>query len=235
MAIAKTVAEQIDMLLNPKPEVDLTSLKIKILQDLPQDIEPPCLSNLKVKADEVNGWCSFTRPSYDPENKYKPIAIAEALESVGWEILPASLAKYGNYRRGVHLGEPHDLPNVYSRSELKEADQILPVWVRPCQHTQPDAYFYAKTQTGLLIKVSIDVPGCGARLHARRVELLGGWHFERGTGRLHYKPQWATMFGGMSQHSKCYVDTEQGISGEIYWNSSELPKASEILAKLLSK
>lgn len=234
--LASTVAEQIEMILNPKPEADIKSLKVAILRELPQDIKPPTLSNLKVNAgDDVNAWCSFSSHAYDPNNTHNPIAIAEALENVGWQIQPASLAKYGDYRRGVHRGFYNELPNVYSRSELKEADQILPVWVRPCQHTNPDAYFYAKTPNGMFIKVTIDIPGCGAHLHARRVESFGGWYFERGTGRLIHKPQWATMFGGMSQYSKCYVDTEQGISGEIYWNSSELPKASEILAKLLNK
>lgn len=229
MAIAQTVAEEIEMLLNPKPEEDKTSLKIAILRDLPQNISPPTLSNVGSKIVDVNGWCSFSK-SYGNEN-YSPVEIAKALESVGWEILPASLVKYGNYRRGVHRGIPTELPKVYSRADLKDSEQILPLWIRPCQYTACDAYFYAKTQTGLLIKVSIDVPGL-ASIYANRIAEMGGWYFAPGSAKLHYNQKWTKMFGGINQYSRGYVDTPQGISGEIYWNYSENLKASEILSRL---
>lgn len=235
MAIAKTVAEQIENLVNPKPENDHRDLKIRILKELPQDIKPPVLSNIGSKYGGVKAWCSFTCPSYDPSNSHDPIAIARSLENAGWTIQPASLAKYGDYRKSVYRGLPNELDQESSRAKLKEAEEILPVWIRPQQYTAADAYFFMKTPNGLFIKITIDVPRCGIAIYARRVETFGGWYFERGTGRMSFPTEMNTMFGGVLS-AKCYVDTDQGISGEMYWKKASINlTASEILAKLLNK
>lgn len=232
---ASTVAEQIEMILNPKPEADHRSLMVKILQELPQDIKPPVTSNVGSNYKGVSAWLSFNGPAYDPNNTHNPLDIVKALENVGWKLLPASLAKYGNYRAAVWFGNPDQLPEQSSRAKFVSAESILPVYVRGAQHnhSKPSLEMYMQTPSGFNVKVLIAIPHSLCLLNAKRAHNGEYYYYVRGTGSMSYKPTWSKLFGGILS-SRCYVDTDDGLSGELYWNHKTELSASEIVSQLLA-
>jgi hypothetical protein len=209
-----TVAEKLARRAEP-PKRDWEA---DILPMLPADMPAPTISNGKDN-DKPNVWLTFRRPYGDTR---PGSAFLAQLEAAGFKTLPATLAKYGDWRRTVKLGLQDDIPETSSRSELKDCEPIAPVWIVPCQHCGPDAIaFYEKD--GLTFRVSVPAPN-SVGVHARRVETRGDWHFERGSGRLRFPEAWhavtdanLTPIAQVAAHSGAYVDTEKGVSGAIYF------------------
>lgn len=209
-----TVAERIAKK-NAPAEKDWEAIALPML---PPDMPAPTISNGTDK-DKPNVWLTFRRP-YGDERPGS--AFLAELESAGFKTLPATLAKYGDWRRTVKLGLQDQIPETSSRSELVDSEPIAPIWVVPCQHCGTDAIgFYEKD--GITFRVTVPGPK-GVYVHAHRVETHGDWHFERGSAKLRYPDGWhavtdssLTPIAQVSIHSRAYVDTEKGISGAIYF------------------
>lgn len=195
----------------------------RIYSELPNDVPCPTVSNESEKAHDgrAGAWLSWRR-SYGDE--WIGSDILAKLEAAGFKPLPATLARYGQYRRSPHVGYQHELPEIYSRSPLVDSEPIAPVWIEPNQYTDPEALAYYQAPSGLVYRVSVPAPRV-VYLTGRRVNYLGDWHFERGSARVHVPDAWQsittaddeTPITQVSVHTAGYVDTEKGISGRIYF------------------
>jgi hypothetical protein len=201
----------------------------------------PVISNLKASPEptEPHGWLSFGCPSYGNErDAYSPVGILKTLEDAGWQLLPATLCRWDSYRPSACMGLQRDIPDTKGRYKLTETWPIAPLWFRPCQHTCQEAALYMQAPDGRKFFIHVDTPNVRVSVHARRVEHLGGWYYERGSARTGYPPQWeshpACKIGTVQQS----VDTEQGLSGAVFFEPREdhgawsLP-ASEFLQSLI--
>lgn len=217
----KTVKERIEELKQPPPEFT----DLDVLAELPEDMPAPTVSNLhKDAGQEESAWISFSSPSHDPEGTHDPAGILRTLEEAGFVSVPTTLVRWGDYRARPYPGTAEDAPEKRYRETLTDLWPMCPLWVSPCQHTNPAARTFYRSPSGLLLMVSVDLPRV-VGVHAKRVEHRGGWRFERGTAKLHHPDAWHHVYMGDESvaglHAKCcaQVDTEHGVSGVIYWES----------------
>lgn len=242
-----TVADEIAEL--EKPVNDDRAKRLAILRELPPDMESPSIANIRDKGDGLEGqvaaWLSFLGPSYDPDHIYNPVAVLQTLHQHGWATCPATLVQHDDYRPSPHLGEVADIPDKEGRYTVTDLWPIVPLWVKPEQHGQPEAICYLKAPGGRVFRVAVKLPPVTAPW-ADRVEYKGGWNFRRGTGRLRRPENWhhieyqGQVVAQLERHTGAQVDTEQGVSGQIYWEpvaheQDEFPMtAADILAELLA-
>lgn len=200
----------------------------------------PTISNLNSKFlanKDVTAWFSFTCPSYDPDNKWNPVKVLQDMEEAGWEVVPTSRVKWDNYRECFEPGLCDDIVLRGTYKKLTSKEPILPYWVEPCQFTKPDFNLYMK-RNDKTVRVCVHIPGT-ATIHARRIESIGDWYYERGTCTVGVPPSWHKI-DHVDTRSKGYVDTEKGISGRIWFTSPDIKqdawkmKASEFLTLLLA-
>lgn len=224
------------------------ALEDGIIAILPDDLPAApsvCNEQLTERALEPVAWLSFSAPSYDPQGTWNPVAILQALERAGWKQSPASLCKWDDYRRSAYPGLSEDIPDEKPGSfgrmdKLTDVAPIAPLWITPCPHTNADCKLFMTAPDGRLFKVLIDLPGI-VGIGARRHEYRGGWSYERGSATLRFPPAWHSHpHCTVNENSRAYVDTEQGLSGAIYFTPHDEQSAwpmtaSEFLAGLLSK
>jgi hypothetical protein len=220
-----------------------------IIAMLPDDLpKAPTISNVHAEAHclEPCAWLGFSGPSYDPDNKWNPVAVLESLERAGWKQMPASLCQWDDYRRSPEFGLceaiPDKKPGGFSGRayELKDVSPIAPLWIKPEQYCQPEATVFMQAPDGRAFHVYI---GLGSRhnigLTAKRLEFRGGWHYARGSAGLRFPKEWHGLeHCTISEHTRAWVDTDQGISGVIYFaphgEQSAWPlTASAFLASLI--
>lgn len=215
---------------------------------LPEDIaKGPTISNLRAEppATEPHGWLKFSSPSYDPENTWNPVAVLESLERAGWTAVPATLCKWDDYRRSAYPGLSESIPETKRGSfghtdKLTDSEPIAPLWIEPQQYGRPEAKLFMRAPDGRLFRVLVDIPGV-ARLEGRRNEYRGGWSYERGSAKVRFPEEWhGHQYCTISTHTRAWVDTEQGISGAIYFTPHDEQEAwpltaSQFLASLLAK
>lgn len=214
----------------------------RILSELPADLPAPTISNEGEKAmdGQPGAWASFSR---DYGEKWQGSEIFASLERAGFKTMPATLAQYGKYRRGVHPGLQTEIPEEYSRSKLTDCEPIVPVWLVPSCFGEGDAVAFYRSPAGLLLRVKVSPPA-GIGMHATRKNIRGGWYYERGTAKLRYPEAWHSVHDAsgnlVSQicvHSRAYVDTEHGISGAIYFtpflDQSDFPMTAAEFLKAL--
>lgn len=195
----------------------------RILAELPGDVACPTISNEGERAHDgrPGAWLSFSR-SYG--ETWTGAEVLAKLEVAGFATLPATLAKYGEYRRSPHVGLQTEIPEESSRAKLADCEPIAPVWIVPEQHTGGRACAFYRSPTGLTLRVNLPIPA-GCYITAEREEFKGGWHYKRGSARLRYPGAWesvapeddGTPATQVCAHSRAYVDIEQGISGVIYF------------------
>ena len=205
-------------------EIREAEQRLAIMEQMPSVPRSPSIANLSDTASAYsgNGTISFSGPSYDPEKTYSPLAVAQALEADGWTLLPATRAKYGQWRRVMMWGTVEEIPETVNRAELVDCEPALPVWVAPNQFTPCEVACWMKSPAGTIHKVTIDTPGF-ASISAQRVEERGRWYYARGTGKVHLPDRKRELFDKSGEQFAsvrdcfCIVDTEQGISGQITW------------------
>lgn len=199
--------------------------KDRLLRMLPGELPLPSISNIEPpretsrtqEAGRVNAWLSFS------QSKGRGSEVLLAMEARGWQTLPATLAKYGMYRRRPMVGLQQGLPEMAHNQHLEDSEPIAPLWVEPCQFTEPSAEAFYQAPDGLVCRVH--VPSPRAYVGARRVDFKGGWRYERSSGYVWYPLAWKsvapaddeTPLTQVCRHSRGYVDTEQGLSGAIYF------------------
>lgn len=197
---------------------------------LPESLPLPTISNIQHTPKPLTpyAWLSF-HPEYGQDKKAFALRILSELEAHGAEPLPLSLCKWGAYRRSVYYGLTTDIPNEKrgcfgNMDELTDVDPIAPLYVEPNQHTGVGVRAFYRI-AGYVFKVTVEAP-LPARLHCRRVENMGGWRFD-GACSIDFPKAWHSIYNvapndgecvaNVSQHTRGYRDTEQGISGTIYW------------------
>lgn len=218
--------------------------RLGILRMLPPEMVSPTISNLSTRANRPRAWLSFSIPSYK-ENMPSPATIVRQLEAAGWTSHPATLVKWGSYRRSPEPGLQDNIPETSASGyTLTDSEPIAPVWVVPCQHCGPGAAFYMVGPDGNVYRVSVDLPRIACTISAEKKEPRGTWYYVRGTARLHYPEKWLALshdgehVAHINAHSQASVDTEQGLSGAIYWeptvhDQADFPLlASEIIEQL---
>ncbi len=228
-------------------EMEEMNARINIETILPDSLPLPTISNISNKDGAPRAWLSFS-PGYGEDQKAFALRIFTTLEENGAIPVPLSLVKWDNWRRTVEPGDvesiPQEKPEGRTRTKkLTDIDAIAPLWVTPCQFTGVEAKAYYRIG-GVLFKVTVKAPLL-ARLCCRRVENMGGWRFD-GACSIDFPQAWHSIHtatgesvANISQHTRGYRDTEQGISGEIYWmplveqNTFPLTPA-QFLAQLLS-
>jgi hypothetical protein len=203
----------------------------RICEMLPESIgKAPTISNHKTP-DEMGrvpaAWLGFRAPSYDPKQIYNPIALVESLEGAGWKLVPATLVRWDNYRPTVEPGLQNDQPSTKQVGramtyEFRDSWPIAPVWIEANQHTAAEIWAYMTAPDGTLYLTHFDLinlPGCHVYLTAKRNEYRGGWSYERGTARLNFPERWhGHQAATIDVNSRAWVDTEQGLSGTIYFS-----------------
>ncbi len=213
-----------------------------ILKILPDDLpQCPTISNATANPGtcDVHGWLSFNAPSWgDDRENYSAVAILRILEAAGWQQLPATLCRWDNYRPSPAPGVSKDIPNERGRYKLHTVWQIAPLWFKPCQFTCQEAELYMQAPDGRRFFVNLDTPTIPVGVFAQRKEYIGGWYYERGTAKTHFPKQWHShphcKIGTVQQA----VDTEQGISGAVFFepHNDQLDwpmTASEFLQSLI--
>lgn len=193
-----------------------------IAEELPDDLPTvPTIANEKEDAffGKPGAWLSFSR-SYGEEWAGRDILFS--LERAGFLSLPASLVKWDDYRRSVEPGHADDIPDTKGRYQLTEVEEIAPVYIIPDQHGASEAITFYQSPAGLILRVKVPAP-TSARIQARRIESRGDWRFEQGTAKVHFPGIWHSLNLESGEcvstlHSTpAWVDTQQGISGRIYW------------------
>jgi hypothetical protein len=192
---------------------------------LPESIKLPTISN--VSDGPVHAWLSFS-PEYGQDAKAFALSIFTELEKAGAKPLPASLCQWDSYRRSVSVGHVDSIPSekpgygfTARPQKLNDIDAIAPLWVTPCQYTGVEAKAFYELG-GKVFKVSVKAP-LRTHLSCRREEYPGGWRFY-GPCTIQFPSAWHSIHtpegesvANISQHTRGYRDTEQGISGDIYW------------------
>lgn len=212
---------------------------------LPEGIKLPTVSNLKLdaKPGEVAGWLSFRPESYSEDKNVHAQKVLDALEKSGAKPVPACLIKWGNYRRTTFPGLLHEVPETRKSDKLTDSEAIAPLWITPNQHTSVEVRaFYQIGGKTYKVTVETQLP---VFLQCRRVESPGSWRYE-GPCSIRHPQNWHALYVGdgncvanISAHSRGYRDTEQGLSGEIYFQPNvpqvEFPLSpSAILAQLIA-
>ena len=198
----------------------------QIISMLPPDLPVSPVITIQ-DADKIapgGAWLSFLR-AYG--QKFHSAEILESFERAGWQPLPVTLVKWSEYRPcpvpGADEQIPETVPGPFGGYALTWSEPIAPLWVRPQQHGDCEAGAFYRGPDGFVYRIKVPGPrACG--LSAKRVCLLGDWHFDRATARLHYPDGWHSVFVGqtvvaaVSARSGAHVDTPQGMSGAVYFD-----------------
>lgn len=227
-----TLDKQMSQKLKDKHDAEVAELnrKLAVYKMLPEGEEPIVCNFNKTTPHEVSAWVSYHGPAYDPDKKFNPVAVLEALESAGWSLIPeASLIKWDTWRRSI---EPSPLAVAQSHPHksgyrFTDGDAVAPYWVTPNQFTKVEFAAFMLAPDGNVYRVSINAP-LRAHISCRRVEYFGNWKFE-GPASLDAPKEWP-----IHPHSRAFKDTEQGVSGAVYFHADKAHKtASAALAELL--
>lgn len=197
----------------------------EILAELPDDLEAPTISNFGPDGYRfVNAWLTFGGPAYDPDKTFNPVAVLASLEAAGWTPAVCSLAKYGNYRRGVWGVAVDDLPDPYKRGKLTDCQPIINGHIDASTFGNEFECHY-RTRGGKLVKVAVKIGGYF--VSARRKEYVGGWRYEN--ARLNTPDAWITPaldgepIAQRQADSRAYLGGDhhnsQSVYGSIYWES----------------
>lgn len=226
-------------------ELQELQTKEAIASILPEALPFPTISNIS-QSGQVRAWLSFHAP-YGIDAKAFALSVFTEMEKAGAKALPLSLCQWDNYRRSVSPGLVESIPDEKKGSfghtqKLNDIDPIAPVWVTPCQHTGTEAHCFYEL-AGAVYRVGVPLPNV-AHLSCHRVEYHGGWRFD-GPCTVHFPQSWHSIHtengesvAHISQHTRGYRDTEQGISGNVYWlpltEQSEFPLSpAQFVAQLL--
>lgn len=197
-------------------------IKGRILAQLPAELPAPTISNEDSRFFDVPGaWLSW-RASYSFEAPTKGSQLLAALEGAGFEPVPVTVCRWGSWRPQPEPGALEAIPETKRRDTLTDATIVAPLWLEPSPHGGPEARAYYR-KDGMIYKVTVPAPWT-AGITARRIKTRGNWYYEHGTARLLYPEAWhairtadGTSIAGISHLSRAYVDTEQGISGALYF------------------
>jgi len=217
-------------------EIQEMEAKETILSLLPECLPLPTVSNITSEG----AWLSWSAPYGQNEREFA-LGVPQALESSGAKPVPLSLVKWDNYRRCVEAGLTDEIPEEQGRKKLTDVEPIAPLWIVPCQFTGVAAECCYEI-AGKRYWVSVKAP-LAARLSCRKVENIGGWRFD-GTCTVIFPDKWHAIYSGsecvahVSQHTRGYRDTEQGISGTVYFQPLTEQEAfplspAQMLAQLL--
>lgn len=220
-----------------------------ICAQLPDSLPLPTISNIRIhegSTEPVYAWLSYST-DYGTDGKAFALSVFSELEKAGAKPMPVSLCKWDDYRRSTYPAAVEDVPDerpgCFGRKyQLADVEPIAPIWVEPNQYTGVDVRAYYE-MSGKVYKVKVKAP-LATRLSCRRVEYRGGWRFD-GPATLCFPDAWHAIYSGdecvanISQHSRAYRDTEQGLSGAIYWQplteQSAFPLSpSQFLAQLFT-
>lgn len=187
-----------------------------ILAALPDTLPAPTISNEDSEFFGTPGaWLSWS--SFRAEGTGS--AILRALETAGFEPVPMTLCKWGQYRVAPEPGALEAIPEVKRRDTLTDTTIAAPLWIEPQQHGGPEARAYY-ARDGRIYKVTVPAP-VGVQLTARRRNKLGDWYFERPASIVFPEAAWRTALAGLdlgvSVHTRAYIDTPQGLSGALYF------------------
>lgn len=207
--------------------------KAEVMRMLPPLPNCPIICNWnKTTPHDVKVWISFSAPAYDPDGKWNPVSILAAMEERGWKMIPeASLIKFDNWRRSIEPSSLADAQAYPHKSGYKftDGDAVAPYWVTPNQYTKPEFSAYMRGPNGETYRVALGVPSLRVYISCRRIERMGGWMFD-GRASLNTPKDWS-----IHNNSAAYKDTEQGISGVVYFHAdSAKPTASEALQSLIA-
>lgn len=200
-----------------------------ILEALPDDLPAPTISNTRCNFFGTPGAFLSWHAPYFGETGPSGSEILATLEAHGFEPLPATLCRWDYYRPNPEPGAAEDIPETKRPMPallytLQDATPIAPLWIIPFQHGHgdPKARAYYR-HAGRIYQVTVAAPRA-VGVYARRVESRGSWRYERGTARLIIPDAWHAIrtesgeaVAGVSSGSGAWVDTEQGISGAIYF------------------
>lgn len=227
------VTKRIEELRKPERSVEP---EIKILESLRGDMEYPTISNISEKST-VRAWLSFSSTRYSGDTPYDPVEILQWMESQGWKTMHATLVKRDNYRPSPEPGTMDQIPEqkpgragaFQDRYKLTDSWPIAPVWCVPCQHTGASAILFMQSPDGEIFRVEMALPkGFPFMVYAQRIEPRGTWYFKRGTAALRFPHKfqhgWEELHTETGEcvatrhaRSGAQVDTEQGLSGQFYW------------------
>lgn len=193
-----------------------------ILNNLPQDMPAPTIANISAKAffDTPGHRLSF-RQSYG--DTWKGSDILAQLEAFGFKPLPATLCQWAQWRRHAEPGAQDDMPDKRRGDDLTDSEPICPIWLECNQWTGSEARAHYQDKSGRIVLVTVPGP-TKAIIFAERNEFRGGWNYKPGSAKLKFPDKWHsiedltdTVVANVSAHTRAYVDTEQGISGSIYF------------------
>ena len=198
-------------------------LEAQILGELPPALPCPGVSNESPRAffGKPGAWVSFYR-HYGED--WRSSDVLAQFEAGGFQPLAVTLCKWDNYRMTAEPGAQDELPDTKGRYKLTDSVPLAPLWVVPEQHTGTHSSCYYRSPAGLILKVAVPGPAL-ASIHARRRERPGDWWYESGTGKLHFPQSWhdalraedGQSVATVAAQSRAYVDTQQGLSGAIYF------------------
>lgn len=209
------------------------------------ELPPPSISNESDRAffGARGAWLSWSAPYYG--ETFTGADILRGLEAAGFAPLPVTLCTWDRYRAQAEPGAQSDIPETKGRYTLTDTTPIAPLWIELNGHTGAEARAFYRAGDRLY-KVSVPMPAGIAAVTARRVETRGDWHYDRGSARLSFPSAWHAIgpddgekVAGLAAQSRAYVDTDQGISGAIYFEpyteQETFPLAPSALLELLSK
>lgn len=239
--MTKTVQAALDGLHEELTKVTRrVEIKGRILAALPGNLPAPTISNEDTQFFGAPGaWLSW-RASYG--DTMTGAEILAALEADGFAPLPVTVCKWDDYRATPEPGALEAIPETKGRYTLADATIVAPLWIEPNQHTGTEARAYY-TKGGAVYKVTVSGPG-GAFLTARRKKTGDSWYYEPGTASVTFPEAWHSLCVddqptlGISHLTRAYRDTEQGLSGAIYFElmrheQTELPLTPAGILRLL--
>lgn len=221
----------------------------RIYAELPPELPNPTISNESETAffGKPGLWLSFHR---DYGEIWSGSWVLSELEKAGFVPIPSTLCKWDNYRPSTEPGQQSDIPEkgkgCFGRPyTLTDSWPLCPLHIRPEQHTGSDAIAYYRSPSGLVVKVLVPAPS-GVYLTARRREFPGGWRYESGSARIGFPESWHSInlesgeCVALLESPRAYVDTEQGISGALYWapvahEQNEFPLTPAQMLAILEK
>lgn len=214
-----TIAERRALTEKRKPTRDWQG---EIFAMLPDDCPAPTISNEKENFEQgrPGAWLSFRAAGFGQEGKTGS-EILKILEDSGFKTMPASVARYGQWRESVHFGLVQDLPETSSRAELENCEPIMPLWIRPNQYGDPEAGVFYEAPNGMIFRVKVPAP-TKFRLSAERREIKGDWHYVRGTAKVYGLDAYHALEheGEHFAHLRsagAHVDTAKGLNAQVFW------------------
>lgn len=122
---------------------------------LPADMQAPLLSNEK-KDGPLAGWISWSEPYEKPAGW--AAGIFSALETVGWSLVPATYASYGQWRGSPKPGLVDEVPDEEKMNgTLRECEPIAPMWIEICQHIGAGVVCFMRAPDGRTYRVLVAV------------------------------------------------------------------------------